>query len=54
MANSLSRAVKVFNNAEKFGDTRWVAFERPQVIFQYYDGRTGKLLYAESITAGSE
>jgi hypothetical protein len=44
----------VFNNAEKFGGTRWIAYERPQVIFQYYDGRTGDLLYAESITAGPE
>ena len=44
----------VFNNAEKFGETHWRAYERPQVIFQYYDGRSGKLLYAESITATSE
>ena len=41
----------VFNNPKKLGETRWVAFPRPHVIFQYYDGRTGKLLYAESIQA---
>ncbi len=40
-----------FNNPQQIGDTRWVAFERPQVIFQYFDGRTGELKYAESITA---
>lgn len=41
----------VFNNPKKVGDTRWVAFPRPQVIFQYHDGRTGELEYAESILA---
>jgi phosphodiesterase/alkaline phosphatase D-like protein len=41
----------VFNNPKQLGETRWVAFERPQVIFQYHDGRTGKLMYAESIAA---
>jgi hypothetical protein len=28
-----------------------VAYPRPQVVFQYYDGFTGDLLYAESILA---
>ena len=32
-------------------DTRYVAFERPQVIFRYYSGKTGRLQYAESIAA---
>lgn len=41
----------VYNNPQRFGDTRWVAFPRPQVILQYYDGRTGELEYAESIHA---
>ena len=41
----------VFNNPLKEGKDRWVAFPRPQVIFQYYDGLTGDLLYAESILA---
>jgi phosphodiesterase/alkaline phosphatase D-like protein len=39
----------VFNNPLKVGEDRWVAFPRPQVIFQYYDGRTGELRYAEAI-----
>ena len=41
----------VYNNPKQVGQTRWVAYPRPQVIFQYYDGRTGKLRYAESILA---
>lgn len=41
----------VFDNPLKPGQHRWVAFERPQVVFQYYDGRTGELRYAESIVA---
>ncbi|HEY2932903.1 MAG TPA: alkaline phosphatase D family protein [Acidobacteriota bacterium] len=39
----------VFNSPPQAGETRWVAFPRPQVIFQYYDGLTGDLRYAESI-----
>ena len=34
----------------KLGDKRWVAYPHPQVIFQYYDGRTGELDYAEAIS----
>ena len=41
----------VFNNPLRLGEERWVAFPRPQVVFQYYDGRTGELRYAEAITA---
>jgi len=41
----------VFDNPQKLGEHRWLAYERPQVIFQYYDGRTGDLRYAEAITA---
>jgi alkaline phosphatase D len=41
----------VFNNPLKVGEERWVAFPRPQVIFQYYDGRTGELRYAEAVTS---
>lgn len=39
----------VFNNPLEEGKDRWVAYQKPQVIFQYYDGLTGDLLYAESI-----
>lgn len=40
----------VFNMPEKLGDKRLVAYPHPQVIFQYYDGRTGELAYAEAIS----
>jgi phosphodiesterase/alkaline phosphatase D-like protein len=40
----------VFNMPKKLGDKRWVAYPHPQVIFQYYDGRTGELEYAEAIS----
>ncbi len=37
-----------FNNPKKVGEERWVAYPRPHVIFQYFDGYTGKLRYAQS------
>ena len=40
----------VFNMPQKLGGKRWVAYPHPQVIFQYYDGRTGELDYAEAIS----
>ncbi len=39
-----------FNNPIE-GVDRWVAFENPQAVFQYYDGLTGELLYAESVVS---
>lgn len=41
----------VFENPDREGRNRWVAYPRPQAIFQYHDGLTGGLLYAESILA---
>lgn len=41
----------VFNNPLKIGEKRGIAFPQPQVIFKYYDGLTGELLYAEAIAA---
>jgi len=40
----------VFNMPLKLGDKRWVAYPHPQVVFQYYDGRTGELAYAEAVS----
>lgn len=40
----------VFNMPQKRGGTRWVAYPHPQVIFQYYEGRDGKLAYAEAVS----
>ena len=42
----------VFSNPNEEGKPRWVAYPRPQATFQYYDGLTGDLLYAESILSG--
>ncbi|WP_044253612.1 alkaline phosphatase D family protein [Rhodopirellula sp. SWK7] len=44
----------VFNMPKKLGEKRLVAFPHPQVIFQYFDGRTGELAYAESISVDHE
>jgi len=41
----------VFNNPLEKDKQRWVKFPHPQIIFQYFDGFTGNLLYAESIVA---
>jgi alkaline phosphatase D len=39
----------VLTNRQEEGPDRLVAYPIPQVVFQYYDGFTGDLLYAESI-----
>ncbi|MCK0190888.1 alkaline phosphatase D family protein [Arenibacter sp. F20364] len=40
----------VFNNPQQLGEKRWVAYEHPQVIFQFYDGRTGEFRYSETVS----
>lgn len=40
----------VFNMPQQLGDTRWVAYPQPQVILQYFHGRTGQLAYSETVT----
>ncbi|GIX00375.1 MAG: hypothetical protein KatS3mg111_3707 [Pirellulaceae bacterium] len=40
----------VFNMPPKQGGTRWVAYPHPQVIIQYFHGRTGALAYSETIS----
>jgi phosphodiesterase/alkaline phosphatase D-like protein len=40
----------VFNMPKTLGDTRRVAYPHPQLIVQFYEGRTGALAYAEAIT----
>lgn len=45
----------VFNMPKTLdGEDRWVAYPHPQVIFQYYDGRTGELAYATAISTDHE
>ena len=39
----------VFNNPLEAGKPRWVAYPRPHLVIQYYDGLTGDLVYAESV-----
>jgi alkaline phosphatase D len=40
----------VFNMPKKLDEKRLVAYPHPQIVFQYYDGRTGELAYAEAIS----
>ena len=40
----------VFNMPKKLGEKRLVSYPHPQIVFQYYDGRTGELAYAEAIS----
>ncbi len=40
----------VHNMPPQLGGTRWVAYPHPQVIFRYFDGRTGEFRYSESIS----
>jgi len=40
----------VFNMPEKLGGKRLVAYPHPQVVFQYYDGWSGELTYAEAVS----
>ena len=41
----------IFNNPKEEGKDRWVAYPIPQVIFQYYSGISGDLLYSETVLA---
>jgi alkaline phosphatase D len=44
----------VFNMPKEPIENRWVAYPHPQIVFQYYDGRTGDLAYAEAISTNRE
>ena len=48
---AVAQVNNVFRNDRPGGRPVWVPYPRPQVVFQYYDGVTGDLLYAESIVA---
>ena len=41
----------VFPSPRAPGESRWVAYPRPHVVLQYYDGLTGELLYANAVAA---
>ena len=49
---AVAQVNNVFNNPAVPGKPRWVAYPRPHVVIQYYDGLTGELVYAESVHAG--
>jgi phosphodiesterase/alkaline phosphatase D-like protein len=38
-----------FDSPDMKGNSRSVAFEKPQVVVQFYSASTGRLLYAESV-----
>ena len=40
----------VFNMPKRLGQKRLVAYPHPQVIFQYFDGRSGEMVYSETIS----
>jgi alkaline phosphatase D len=40
----------VFDMPKTLGEKRLVPYRHPQIVFQYYDGRTGELAYAEAIS----
>lgn len=48
---AVAQVNNVFSNPLKEGEQRWVAYPKPHVVIQYYDGLTGDLLYAEPIHA---
>jgi hypothetical protein len=39
----------VYPNPDSQGKERWVAYPRPHLVLQYYDGFSGNLLYAEAV-----
>jgi len=49
---AVAQVNNVFDNPAVPGKPRWVAYPRPHVVVQYYDGLTGELVYAESVHAG--
>lgn len=48
---AVAQVNNVFSNPDAGGRERWVAYPKPHLVLQYYDGVSGDLLYAESIHA---
>ena len=46
---AVAQVNNVFMNPKADGSTRWVAYPKPHVVIQYFDGVTGDLLYAEPV-----
>lgn len=47
----IAQVNNVFNNPLQRGGERWVAYPKPHVLFKYYDGYTGELIYAQPVHA---
>ncbi|HUQ93610.1 MAG TPA: alkaline phosphatase D family protein [Bryobacteraceae bacterium] len=48
---AVAQVNNVFLNPLERGASRWVAYPKPHLVIQYFDGVSGDLLYAESIHA---
>lgn len=46
---AVAQVNNVFRNPGPDGRERWVAYNKPHVVIQYFDGVTGDLLYAEPV-----
>lgn len=46
---AIAQINNVYQNPDSEGKERWVAYPRPHLVIQYYDGFSGDLLYAEAV-----
>ena len=46
---AIAQINNVYRNPDAQGKERWVAYPRPHLVIQYYDGFSGDLLYAEAV-----
>ncbi|HEU0121089.1 MAG TPA: alkaline phosphatase D family protein [Bryobacteraceae bacterium] len=46
---AIAQVNNVYPNPDSQGKERWVAYPRPHLVIQYYDGFNGDLLYAEAV-----
>jgi len=47
----IAQVNNVFNSPLQRGGERWVAYPKPHIVFKYYDGFTGELIYAQPVHA---
>lgn len=46
---AIAQINNVYPNPDSQGKERWVAYPRPHLVIQYFDGFSGDLLYAEAV-----
>jgi phosphodiesterase/alkaline phosphatase D-like protein len=46
---AIAQINNVYPNPDSQGKERWVAYPRPHLVIQYYEGFSGDLLYAEAV-----